>query len=128
MFPASGLVEFGDALDEVIAQAPAETESADAAPSRGPPRAMHHRELVVEGKRVVVESGANKRGSYLRILDGGGTSSVMMPWGALSDLISALQQLKDEGEPVAPINPIASTASTADSGLVGRANVDGIRD
>ncbi len=60
------------------------------------------RELRVEGKRIVFESGANRRGSYLRITDSSGITkmSVTVPHSAIPSIITLLKEVEEAGDPV----------------------------
>jgi hypothetical protein len=99
-------------LDEIVAQKPDEEGTTLPSSNGGLSRAEHHRELSVEGKRVTVETGVNKRGSYVKLVDSGSNSAVIMPWAVLPEMIAALQQLYDTGEPVAPPTPTYPIGST----------------
>lgn len=60
------------------------------------------RELRVEGKRIVFESGANRRGSYLRISDNTSTtkSHVIVPHSCVSAVIKLLEEVRDSEDPL----------------------------
>jgi hypothetical protein len=105
IFPASGLDAVVEAIDEIIAQAPPSTRDGSAHEPNGAGTAASsnktRREVHVDGKRVVVEAGANRRGPFVRILDGYSNGAVTLPFGALSELISAPQEVLNAGEPAA---------------------------
>lgn len=59
------------------------------------------REIRVLGKRVVFESGANRRGSYLKIMESSGPQrmTVVLPHSAVPHVIELLQEVIDDGDP-----------------------------
>lgn len=59
------------------------------------------REIRVLGKRVVFESGANRRGSYIKIMENSGPQrmTVMLPHSAVPDMIQLLQEVVANGDP-----------------------------
>lgn len=67
------------------------------------------REIRVLGKRVVFESGANRRGSYIKIMETNGAQrmSVILPHSAVPDMIQLLQEVVDHGDPADIMTTIA---------------------
>lgn len=59
------------------------------------------REVRVLGKRVVFESGANRRGSYIKIMENSGPQrmAVMLPHSAVPEIIQLLQEVIVDGDP-----------------------------
>lgn len=64
------------------------------------------REIRVMGKRVIFESGANRRGSYIKISESSGAQrmSVMLPHSTVPEIIQLLQEVVDEGDPADAIS------------------------
>lgn len=67
------------------------------------------REIRVLGKRVVFESGANRRGSYIKIMETNGAQrmSVILPHSAVPDIIELLQEVVDNGDPADTMTTVA---------------------
>jgi hypothetical protein len=111
VFPASGLDAVVEAIDEIVAQAPplaaggrtvtreARANGADDAEATTTTPQTRRHEIHVDGKWVRIESGSNRRGSFVRVLDNNSNGAVILPFSALSDLISALQQIHEAGDP-----------------------------
>lgn len=105
ILPEDALPLLREALDQLVELAPPETVVSDAAassPHRITTRDGHaiQREIRVEGKRVVVESGKNRRGSYIRIIENGPMRMVVtLPHAALPQVIELLQEALREGDP-----------------------------
>lgn len=59
------------------------------------------REIRVLGKRVVFESGANRRGSYIKIMENSGSQrmAVILPHSAVPEIIQLLQEAVVDGDP-----------------------------
>jgi PurA ssDNA and RNA-binding protein len=130
IFPASGLDAVVEAIDEIVAQAPPLsaaagrrlTGEASANGAHNDPgavttgtRQMTKHEIHVDGKRVVVESGSNRRGSFVRVQDNY-NGAVTLPFSALSELIGALQQIQEAGDPadVGDMSTNGNAGSTSD--------------
>lgn len=64
------------------------------------------REIRVFGKRIVFESAANRRGSYLKIMENIGSNStvIMLPHSAVQDVIHALEEAVADGDPSEGVN------------------------
>lgn len=60
------------------------------------------RELRVEGKRVVFESGANRRGSYLRITESNAVAKmyVTLPHSVIPQIMNLLKEVQEAGDPL----------------------------
>lgn len=59
------------------------------------------REVIAEGgKKLALESGCNRYGSYVRISDGAGagSGSVMCPFSAIGEVIRVLEEIREAGE------------------------------
>ena len=71
------------------------------------------REVRVESKRLIFESGANRRGSYLRITDTSGTNkvSVTVPHSAISSIITLLREIEEAGDPLEDFNAAVAAPS-----------------
>ena len=65
------------------------------------------REVRTMGKRVVFESGANRRGSYIKIMENNGAQrmAVMLPHAAVPEIIHLLQEVVADGDPAQALNP-----------------------
>lgn len=59
------------------------------------------REIRVLGKRVIFESGANRRGSYIKIMENSGTQrmTIMLPHSAVPEMIELLREVVAAGDP-----------------------------
>lgn len=67
------------------------------------------REIRVFGKRVVFESGANRRGSYIKIMETNGPQrmSVILPHSAVPEMIQLLQEVVNSGDPAETMTSVA---------------------
>lgn len=65
------------------------------------------REVRTMGKRVIFESGANRRGSYIKIMENNGSQrmTVMLPHAAVPEIINLLQEVVADGDPAQALNP-----------------------
>lgn len=123
IFPADALSHLQDAMTQLHELAPPDTH-ANSIPDLAPGQIGHttrtverqtssatgtgvvikatQREIRTEGKRLVFESGANRRGSYLRISDNSGLSklSVTVPHGAIPAIIALLNEVQENGDPI----------------------------
>lgn len=59
------------------------------------------RELCILGKRVVFESGANRRGGYIKIMETSSTqhTTVVLPHAAVPEMVRLLQEVIISGDP-----------------------------
>jgi len=123
IFPAQALSHLQDAMTQLHDLAPPD-HTDTVSPEIGPGQIGHHTRTVdrqattagnisvsvkatqriirTEGKRLVFESGANRRGSYLRISDNSGFSklSVTIPHGAIPAMIHLLTEAQEAGDPI----------------------------
>ncbi|PXF46929.1 hypothetical protein BWQ96_03267 [Gracilariopsis chorda] len=65
------------------------------------------REIRTMGKRVVFESGANRRGSYIKISENNypQRTSIILPHFALPHIIELLQEAMQDGDPAEQLEP-----------------------
>lgn len=118
IFPASALRHLRDAMSQLEELAPPDPAVRNSSTTGHSTRTVERqtplqsggavvmkavqRELRVEGKRIVFESGANRRGSYLRITDSSGVTkmSVTVPHSAIPSIITLLKEVEEAGDPV----------------------------
>lgn len=129
IFPSSALTHLRDALAQIVEMAPEpspvnvndghvtrvlERQTTVPSGSTVSIKAVQ-RELRIEGKRVVFESGANRRGSYLRITEmaNGSKMSVTLPHDALPQILKLLHEAEEAGDPLDSATETASAASKA---------------
>lgn len=137
IFPAAGLPLLRQAMDRLHELAPPDTNVTDPSSAQRITRTVDRqtsvqgsivtvkavqRELRVEGKRVIFESGANRRGSYLRITESNGAMkmSVTLPHSTLPQVIDLLREVQEAGDPAdelraAEAAAMANAASSADT-------------
>lgn len=92
--PASGLTLFGNTIQKVIDEAPEETNRGTAATANGrSDKGDSIKELHVENKKLIFQTGTNVRGSYLRLIERPGNSSIVMPIDCLPDVVDVLLEI-----------------------------------
>lgn len=129
IMPINGLTLLREGVDMLLDKAPPDTTVTD-------PSAVHRisrtvekvtptqdgasvivnvvqREIRVLGKRVVFESGANRRGSYIKIMENSGSQrmTVMLPHSAVPEMIELLQEVVEAGDPADALNNARATQS-----------------
>lgn len=88
--PASGLNTFANTIQRVLDETPEDGKSTTNGKIT---RNGAVRELVVENKRLVFQTGTNARGSYLRLIERPGNSAVVMPIDCLPDIVDILLEI-----------------------------------
>lgn len=129
IMPINGLALLREGVDMLLDKAPPDTSVTD-------PSAVHRitrtvekvtplqdgasitvnvvqREIRVLGKRVVFESGANRRGSYIKIMENSGSQrmTVMLPHSAVPEMIELLQEVVEAGDPADALSNARATQS-----------------
>lgn len=117
ILPLNGLTLLREAVDMLLEEAPPDTTVADPSSVQRMTRTIERltpmqdgasvtvnvvqREIRVLGKRVVFESGANRRGSYIKIMETNGAQrmAVMLPHSAVPEMIQLLQEVVADGDP-----------------------------
>lgn len=129
LFPSNALEHLREALTQIVEMAPEPTpvkltdghltrvlDRQTTVPSGGTVAIKAtQRELRIEGKRVVFESGANRRGSYLRITEtaGGSKMSVTLPHEALPQVLKLLHEAEEAGDPLDGATEVVAAGSKA---------------
>lgn len=117
IMPVAGLSLLRQAINMLLEKAPPDTTVTDPSSVQRMTRTIERvtpmndgasvtlnvvqREIRVLGKRVVFESGANRRGSYIKIMENSGSQrmTVMLPHSAVPEMIQLLQEVVDAGDP-----------------------------
>lgn len=128
ILPINGLSLLREGVDMLLEKSPPDTSVSDSSYVHRATRTVERvvpmqdgssatvnvvqRELRVSGKRVVFESGANRRGSYLKIMESHGSQFmiVMLPHSAVPEMIQLLQEVVEAGDPCDGIVPARDIA------------------
>lgn len=122
IMPVNGLALLREGLDMLLEKTPPDTTVTDPSSVQRVTRTVERvtpmqdgasvtlnvvqREIRVMGKRVVFESGANRRGSYIKISENTGSQrmTVMLPHSAVPQIIELLQEVVQAGDPADALN------------------------
>lgn len=117
IMPVNGLSLLREGVDMLLEKSPPDTNVTDPSSVHRMTRTVERvtpmqdgasvtvnvvqREIRVLGKRVVFESGANRRGSYIKIMENNGSQrmTVMLPHSAVPEMIELLQEVVAAGDP-----------------------------
>lgn len=117
-FPASTIEHLRDAMTQLDELAPPDPAVLNPNPTGHTTRTIERhittangstvtvkavqRELRAENKRVVFESGANRRGSYLRITESSGANKMLvtLPHSLIPHIMNLLKEVHEAGDPV----------------------------
>lgn len=117
IMPVTGLTLLREGLDMLLEKAPPDTTTVDPSSVLRMSRTVERvtsmkngvsvmvnivqREIRVLGKRIVFESGANRRGSYIKMSENSGSQrmSIMLPHSAVPEMIALLQEVVQAGDP-----------------------------
>lgn len=140
-FPATGLPLLWQAMERLHELAPPDTNVTDPSSVQRITRTVDRqtssqsgatvvvkavqRELRIESKRIVFESGANRRGSYMRISETNGAMkmSVTIPHSAIPLVIDLLNEVQQAGDPADALRA-AEEEAVAAAGHDGEASRD----
>lgn len=124
--PINGLSLLREGLDMLLEKAPPDTTITDPTSVHRLTRTIERvtplqdgtsitvnvvqREIRVLGKRVVFESGANRRGSYIKVSENNGSQrmTIMLPHSAVPEMIELLQEVVAAGDPANTTAPSSS--------------------
>lgn len=124
ILPIGGLSLLREGLDMLLEKAPPDTTVTDPSSVHRVTRTLERvtplqdggsvtvnvvqREIRVMGKRVIFESGANRRGSYIKISENNGAQrmTVMLPHSAVPEMIDLLQEVVQAGDPAELAQPV----------------------
>lgn len=129
IMPVKGLALLREGVDMLLEKAPPDTTVTDPSSVHRMTRTVERvtpmqdgasvtvnvvqREIRVLGKRVVFESGANRRGSYIKIMENNGAQrmTVMLPHSAVPEMIELLQEVVAAGDPADALNDARNAQS-----------------
>lgn len=121
ILPINGLTLLREGIDMLLEKTPPDTTITDPSSVQRLTRTVERvtpmndgasvtvsvvqREIRVQGKRVVFESGANRRGSYIKIMENNGAQrmSVTLPHSVVPEMIQLLQEVVQAGDPVSAL-------------------------
>lgn len=129
IMPVIGLALLREGIDMLLEKSPPDTSISDPSSVHRMTRTVERvtpmqdgnsvtvnvvqREIRVLGKRVVFESGANRRGSYIKIMENNGSQrmTVMLPHSAVPEMIQLLQEVVEDGDPADALDLARSSQS-----------------
>ena len=132
--PASGLTTFASTIQKVLDDTPGADGNRSVSASgvvteNGKYKGGSIKELAVENKRLLFQTGTNNRGSFLRLIEKPGSNSVMMPIDCLPDVVDILLEItgarEEEDEEDTDENDVADDSAQKESNGPVDADKDG---